>query len=103
MLGERLLGEAGGLADELEQIASDEALAWSPIRPEPATGGSCSRSGYECRTRMLLVSSHLPLPSFAVRSTGTRTAGQWDSEPPHPNVPLRRPNPAERAAERRQS
>src|SRR4029450_746919 len=28
MLGERLLGEAGGLADELEQIARDEALAW---------------------------------------------------------------------------
>src|SRR5215216_7289871 len=51
---------------------------------------------------MWLVSSHLPLPAFPVRSTGTRTAGQWDSNPPHPNVPLRRPNPAERAAERRQ-
>jgi hypothetical protein len=38
MLGERLLGEAGVLTDELEQITRDEALAWSPIRPEPAAG-----------------------------------------------------------------
>jgi hypothetical protein len=38
MLCERLLGEAGGLADELEQMARDEALAGSPIGPEPAAG-----------------------------------------------------------------
>ena len=43
LFSERLLRQAGGLADELEQKASDEALAWSCIKPEPPAG--------TCRTR----------------------------------------------------
>jgi hypothetical protein len=35
LLRQRLLSEAGGLADELEQKTGDEALAWSSVRLNP--------------------------------------------------------------------
>jgi hypothetical protein len=101
MLGKRLLGEAGGLADELEQIAGDEALAWSSIRSEPAAGTCRLRGNYQCRTLMFLSAamwlflallSGRPELVLPVSGTGNRLilTSHYDG-----------PTPAEQAVERR--
>jgi hypothetical protein len=96
LLGEAFLTQAGGLADQLEQVPGDDPIP-GPGDGITATSTHGGRATGETRCPTCHLSALLPLALPLSDRGGTRTPGQWDSRPLDPNVPLRQTKAVELA------
>ena len=93
------MAQAGGLTDLLEQIPGDDPVSGSG-GGTTATSTFIGRAPGETSSPTCHLSALLLLAVPLSDPARTRTAGQWDSKPLDPNVPLRRTKAAELANQR---